>query len=422
MYKPGGATLGSDGTRQAAPQQRAETSSLSRLDERFGLTSGCSFVSGRNAVVVFSLQDGSRREFLDFTSVFGSVNFGHRNPHIECRLQNSADLAGFCYPREADQLADWLCRHFGTHTNARVLFQVGGSSAVSTALAIARRARPGRIMAIGGGFHGLGSASQSVTSVQLAYALQRTSWTEVLGRDVVIVEPGATVESWKDVSCLIYEPVQGANGYVPLPAEWLRELERSAKGEGVITIADQIQAGFYRHGVLNKARALGLNPAINLCSKSLTNGMYPLSAVVYPAELEPDLWQPFLAHTFQTATFGYEAGTAVADYIDKSPLEKMALDIENVLRRFADKYLNNGGEGAFKTHISGPTLSFQPMSPAREIVRSAFSRGLLLCSGGASFERIRVAPPLTIGREHLLHGLDLLAGVLERESSEMVAR
>lgn len=403
-----------------APPQKSEAPRLSRLDERWGLASGYSYVLGSNAIVVLGLPDGGQQEFVDFTSVYGSVNFGHSNPDIGRCLQKGSDLPGICYPPEAEQLARWLCRNFGSRPNDQVLFQVGGSFAVSTALAIARRARPGKVMAVSGGFHGLGLDSQSITSIQISSTLQRTSWIKALSEDVMIVEPGTVMTDWSGISCVIYEPVQGANGYIPLPANWLLEVEQAAQEAGVITIADQIQASFYRHGVLNKARALGLSPDISLCGKSLTNGIYPLSAVIYPVELEPSEGQPYLAHTFQTGTLGYEAGAAVATYIDGTPLEEMACDIEEALRRFANSHLGGDGNGSgqYQTHISGPTLSFQPTQPARDVVGAAFAHGLLICSGGPSFERVRVAPPLTIGREQLTHGLTLLAEVLERSHTD----
>lgn len=399
-------------------------SHVSRLDERLGLASGCSFVSAENATLIIELPDGSHRECVDFTSAFGSVNFGHRNPAVEQRVQAGSDVVGFCYPREADDLARWLCIHFGSGLDDRVLFQVGGSFAVSAALALAQRARPGRVVAIGGGFHGLGCDSQAITSIQRSSALQWTEWIEPLANQVVVLEPGATIDDWKGISCVIYEPVQGANGYVPLSAEWLSQLERAAQSSGVITIADQIQAGFFRHGVLSMAHAMGLQPDISLCSKSLTNGMYPLSAVIYPAALEPNLWQPFLAHTFQTGTLGYAAGLAVSAYIDDTPLTEMASDVEDALEGFASEHLRDDALGlavAQATHVTGPTLSFEPHKPAREVIRAAFAEGILLCAGGPVFERIRVAPPLTIRREQLHHGLAVLAHVLTESSSGVLA-
>src|SRR6266566_1417766 len=353
-----------------------KASRLSRLDERFGYVDGCQFLSADNAALVIRLPDGTRRECLDLMSAFGSVNFGHANADILRRIDGRHDVTGLCYPPEADHLAGWLCDRVAPGEDARVLFQVGGSFAVSTALALCLRAHPGRIAAVRGAFHGLGVDTVSITSVQRAFALHDTQLTCGLSQSVTLVDPGATPD-WVGVSCFIYEPVQGANGYVPLDPAWLRSVEASARAAGVVTIADEIQAGFYRHGWLSPSRALGLSPDVRLYSKSLTNGTYPLSAVVYPSWLEPPSRQPFLAHTFQTGTCGYLAGAAVADWLDSAPVEALCARVTDSLRNCADDLIP---DAARAIHVTGPTLSFEPARPAREIVRDAFARGLVVAA------------------------------------------
>jgi 4-aminobutyrate aminotransferase-like enzyme len=383
-------------------------SKLSRLDERFGFLDGCQYLSADNATFLIRLADGTSREFLDLMSAFGSVNFGHANPDILGRIHGKHDVTGLCYPPEAESLAGWLCDNVAPGEEARVLFQVGGSFAVSAALALCLRARPGRIATVRGAFHGLGVDTISITSVQRAFALHDTLLTSRVSENVTIVDPGE-VPDFDGVSCFIYEPVQGANGYVPLDPAWLHSVEALARSAGAIVIADEIQAGFFRHGSLSPSRALGLSPDIRLYSKSLTNGTYPLSAVVYPAWLEPLARQPFLAHTFQTASYGYVAGAAVADWLGVTAVEALCARVTDLLRDCASG-LPPGA--ARDVHVTGPTLSFEPTRPAREIVRDAFAHGLLLAAGGASFQRIRVAPPLTIDPSDLERGLRALMEVV----------
>lgn len=400
-----------------ASQQR-EVSRLSRLDERFGLLDGCQYLSAENATFLIRLADGTSHEYLDLMSAFGSVNFGHANSDILRRIHGQHDVTGLCYPPEAESLAAWLCNNVAPGEDARVLFQVGGSFAVSAALALCLRARPGRIATVRGAFHGLAVDTVSITSVQRAFALNDTQLTSRLSEDVLIVDPGE-VPDLAGVSCLIYEPVQGANGYIPLDPAWLHGMEASARAAGAIVIVDEIQAGFFRHGSLSPSRALGLSPDIRLYSKSLTNGMYPLSAVVYPSWLEPPARQPFLAHTFQTASYGYVAGAAVADWLGATAVETLCARVADVLRRCAADLTP---DAARAIHVTGPALSFEPVRPAREIVREAFAHGLVVAAGGGAFQRIRVAPPLTIDPSDLERGVRALIEIVTGTATPAATR
>ncbi len=355
------------------------------------------------------------RECTDLMSAYGSVNFGHRNPEIAVR-PSSVDLVACLYPPEADTLAEWLCASLGLPGH-EVLYQVGGSFAVATAIAIAQRRRPGAVLSVAGAFHGLGVDSLGLTGVHRDLALQGTAWSQGAGLAVRQIAPGALIEDWEGVSAVILEPVQGANGYVPLPPTWLAELTESAQGSGVTVVADEIQSGFYRHGALSVARAHGIEPDIILFGKSLTNGRYPLSAVVYKSTLLPasaaGVW---LAHTFQTGAEGFRAACAVADYIDSHPVAEYC---RSVSRPLAEAAATLTALGAVDCHVTGPTLSFTvPGVSAREIVRRCFARGVLPFTGGETGERVRIAPPVTIRPAELEAALGILLSVIRELSGK----
>ena len=136
-----GATATPGGDFHRPGSQQGEISRLSRLDERFGLFDGCQYLSAENATFLIRLADGTSREYLDLMSAFGSVNFGHANSDILCRIRGQLDFTGLCYPPEAESLARWLCDNVAPGQDARVLFQVGGSfwrSALPSLFACAR--------------------------------------------------------------------------------------------------------------------------------------------------------------------------------------------------------------------------------------------------------------------------------------------
>jgi hypothetical protein len=175
---------------------------------------------------------------------------------------------------------------------------------------MAQQARKGKIVVIDGASHGLGRKARNYRGTD----------------SFVSIAAGSEFTAWDGVSCLVYEPIlgaNGANGSVPVPLPWLRGLSQSAQEAGVTVIADEIQCGFFRFGKLSLAMSEYLHPDMYLFGNSMTNGIYPLSAVVCPKTLDGGV----LAGdgggdlTFQTATLGYQAAECVAKYIDSTDIE-----------------------------------------------------------------------------------------------------
>jgi acetylornithine/succinyldiaminopimelate/putrescine aminotransferase len=109
---------------------------LSDLDESRALGEHWTCSRALNANLTLSRSDGSTEEFTDLCSSYGAVNFGHCNEDIRLPAQPGCDLVAGIYPPEAERFARWLTNTLDL-SDFRVLFQVGGSFAVSTALSLA---------------------------------------------------------------------------------------------------------------------------------------------------------------------------------------------------------------------------------------------------------------------------------------------
>ena len=399
----------------APPEVIRRSEHLSALDESRLIGPPRRIVSAQGTTLIIQDPDGTTREVLDFMSAYGAVNFGHNNPAICLRSDAPVDLAACYYPPEVDYVSDWLVSRLELPTH-KVLFQVGGSFAVSTALALAQRARPGKVLSIEGAFHGLGWDTMSASTVHVESAVQRTRLTADSARHFEALRPGKLPDSWDGVSCVLFEAIQGANGYVPLDPAWLRALEREARASGALVVSDEIQCGFYRHGALSPSRAAGLTPDLLLFSKSLTNGLYPMSAVVYSGALDGAYpGTVALAHTFQTSAHGIYAMKSVMDFIDNHPVGDEGRRIESHLQTWTTRLEELGAKS---TCVTGPTLSFalQPNGAARQLVRRCLEQGAMFFCGGAEGQRVRVAPPLLTTNQQLDQGRDVLMGCLSDQN------
>lgn len=398
----------SDGVAEKASRR------LSDLDESRSFGEHWTCDRALNASLTLSHDNGTTEDFTDLCSSYGAVNFGHSNEEIQLPAHPKADLVAGIYPPEAEKYACWLTDALGL-SDFKVLFQVGGSFAVSTALSLALRNRPGKILAIEGGFHGLGLDALSATTAQRSMALHETPVRQALASFVEVVTPGDLDIDWSAISCLIFEPIQGARGYVPLDAEWLHELCAQARAAGVIVIADEIQCGFYRFGDFSVARNMGLDPDVLLFSKSMTNGLFPFSAVVYRQTLEAAIGDGVvLAHTFQTSAIGCYAACAVADYIDSHDVEAECRRVAEPLAEAAARIAKHNW--ATDIYQIGPSLSFRPAMKAGNLVKECFAEQVVILGGGMEGERIRIAPPLTISNHDLRNALEVMLTRLSRAS------
>ena len=117
-------------------------SPLSPLGEMYPYSRHSEVLAARNATLRLRAPDGKVYSFTDLTCANGAVNFGHMNPAIDPFSSLTSDLVAGFYPSNAATYATWLSNKLKLSSHS-VLYQVGASSAVSSAIAIAQRFRPG---------------------------------------------------------------------------------------------------------------------------------------------------------------------------------------------------------------------------------------------------------------------------------------
>ena len=388
---------------------------LSRLESTIHYARAARLISAQNEKVVIEEPSGQTRALIDLMSSYASVNFGHCNPDIRPYDNYKGDLVSFFTPIEAENFAMWLCGRLHKKTS-RVLFQVGGTSAVSAAIGMAQRNRPGKVVAIEGGFHGLAVDALSASDIGKGTIMQYTNIGSETATHFQIIAKGERAVDWSQVSCLIFEPVQGASGMLPLEQEWIASLCQDARTNGVIVIADEIQCGYYRCGHMSYSIAQGVEADILLFGKSMTNGLFPFAALVYERTLEApfDRERGCFAHTYQPSALGCYAAYSVAMYLDLHEVDSRVRMLNEILGTFVDDLVAHGYVD--QAYILGPSASMRYMKgDAAVIADTCFERGVLMCLGGPANDRFRLMPPLTISPQVLEQGLSVLKRAIEED-------
>jgi acetylornithine/succinyldiaminopimelate/putrescine aminotransferase len=389
---------------------------LSRLESTVHYARGARLISAHNDTVTIESTSGERRELIDLMSSYAAVNFGHCNPHIRPFDRYEAHLVSFFTPPEAEYYAAWLCSAL-ERPLSRVLYQVGGTAAVSAAIALAQRCRAGRVLAVAGGFHGLALDALAASDISKTQVIQHTRIGNAVQGTYQLLEKGAPAPNWEDISCLLFEPVQGASGMLPLDPEWIRSLCDEAKRHGVIVIADEVQCGYFRCGHLSYSVQMGIAADIILFGKSMTNGLFPFAALLYDPSLERgvDARSGCFSHTYQPSALGCFAAYSVAKYVDFIDLKGQISHVQLALGKFAAQLESEGL--VCDSHVLGPSASMRYVGgDAGRIARYCFDRGVLMALGGWDNARFRLMPPITVEPRNLNSALTILHEGIELDA------
>jgi len=367
--------------------------------------------------------NGETEPYLDLVCAFSANNFGHQHPALveaaASALHQVAVVHSFNTAAKLE-LSEFLVTHLSAEGGYRVYFDVGGASAVSAALRLARRHRSSDIVvAFDGAFHGTSYDSAGVSDDRLLDKQQYGGQARVgqilrlpypnTYRGVTATQVLARLEAVLTecrVAAVIVEPVQGAAGFVVPPPEFLPGVRAITATHGVILVDDDIQMGVGRAGYLYAMEHWNVQPDIALLSKSLAGGFYPLSAVIARADLFDGV--PAIGTAFQSTFANNALGTAIALQTLRFAQRERVFEGARVrgrelLSRLAfledhpqiDNLHGLGLALAFECVESKETRTPAP-ALARRFVDIALEERVLLYPCGVDRNVIKLAPMLTV--------------------------
>ncbi len=380
--------------------------------------------------------DTEGREYLDFIGGIGVLNTGHRHPRVVEAAKRQLDtLMHTCFQVASYdgyvELAARLNALVAGGPNKTLLLSTG-VEATENAVKIARAYtnRPG-VIAFNGAFHGrtlmglsltasstgykqnFGPFASEVYHTPFPYEYRGVSSADALKALQYLFDSRVAASQ---VACIIIEPQLGEGGFVPAPAEFMRELRRICSAHGIVLIVDEIQTGFGRTGKMWSYEHYDIDPDLVTMAKSLGGGL-PLSAVVGKAAIMDAPLPGGLGGTFAGNPVACAAALAVLDVFENEHVleqaTRQAATTAAALTALARQHPQIGdvrGLGAMMAiEIVKPADQAPDMASAGKIVDVARSRGLLLLKSGTYKNVIRLLPPLTTPPDELTRGLDILA-------------
>ncbi|MCM3756534.1 aspartate aminotransferase family protein [Sporosarcina aquimarina] len=391
------------------------------------------------------------REYLDFTSGIAVENVGHRHPKVVQAIKDSADHlvhgpSGVIIYESILKLAAELQKVLPPNLD-NFFFANSGTEAIEGALKLAKYVtkRP-YVVSFTGCFHGRSIGALSVTTskskyrkhlqpswlaYQLPYALPDylpegedpdVYFAEKLERDTK--ELFSHQVDPEEVACMIIEPILGEGGYIIPPASWLKKIREICDRHGILLIFDEVQTGFGRTGNWFAAQTFDVTPDIMAVAKGIGAGL-PLSATIASKELM-DQW-PLGAHgtTFGGNPIACSAALASLEIIKE---EKLLENAQKMGAYAMAKLLEMKEESSIVRDVRGvglmigielgdPKTGIASGEVVMEVLDKCLADGVLFYLCGNSGEVIRMIPPLTITKDQIDKGIDVLKTAIQSVSN-----
>ena len=389
------------------------------------------------------LKDADGNQIIDLGSGIAVTTVGNSNPRVVERA--AAQLSAFthtCFmvnPYEGYiELAEKLNALTPGGFDKRTVLLNSGAEAVENAVKIAR-AHTGRdaVVVFDHAYHGRTNLTMAMTAkahpykagfgpfagevyrapMSYPYRDDDAAGTKVSGEDaakrvMTMIDKQIGADN---VAALVIEPIQGEGGFI-VPAEgFLPALVEYARANGIVFVADEVQAGFARTGKMFASEWEGIEPDLVTTAKGIAGGL-PLSAVTGRAEIIDSVGAGGLGGTYGGNPTAVAAALGAIEAYEQDDLVARALQIGEIITervvRLQTEHPEVGdirGRGAMQAIELVARDSIEPNPDlAKAVAAYAAKNAVLVLVTGTFGNVLRFLPPLTISDELLNEAFDVL--------------
>jgi len=391
----------------------------------------------------FQIFDYWGNTWLDFTSTIFVANAGHGNKNIVKSLKavlNKPLLHTYTYAsKERINYLKYLIKSTSKQFEKAFLLSAG-TEATEVALKLMRlngqrqTKRKKGVVCFNGAYHGRTMGAQMMTGntaakdwigyqdpnihhLNFPYPWEINNPREFFYTEIEQLLKDKKLNADSDLCGFMLETFQGW-GAVFYPKEFVHALVDFAKKHNMLITFDEMQAGFGRTGKLFGYEHYGIEPDILCCGKGASSGL-PLSIVMGSKEIMdlPDIGSMSSTHSANplVCVAGYHNLREILEgglILNSKELGSIFHEKLNAIKDKYPKHLKYVfGKGLLAALIfideSGKPLD----SLCDKISEKAFQKGLLVVHTGR--ESIKLAPPLTITKDAMLEGLEVISQCIE---------
>jgi 4-aminobutyrate aminotransferase-like enzyme len=395
--------------------------------------------------------------WLDWSSGVLVANAGHGTSELRQAIiaqVQSGLLHNYCFPSEERAELVGVLSDLAPCGLDKVFLLTTGSEATECAIKLARawglrQGGRGKIGIVGfeRGFHG-----RTLGAQQAGGFTAQKEW--IVNLDQAIINAPFPDGFWqadtrfqtfldavdragfepKNIAGVMMETYQGV-GPDFAPVEYVRALAEWCREHKVVLIFDEVQAGFGRTGKFWAFEHYGVTPDLICCGKGISSSL-PLSAVIGRTDIMDQFGPGSMTSTHTGNPVCCAAALASARKILGEKLTENAAQLEPVLKQGLLELQGRHPEVIGHISARGLVGGVQFLKPGRKepdhdlahnVIERCFHKGLLMFSPvGAWGQTVKICPPLTIPKEALVEGLQVLSestseAVKARKSAEVRA-
>ena len=381
--------------------------------------------------------------WIDFTSTIFVANAGHANKRICDALINTINkplLHTYSYASEERiNYLEYLIENTPQQFEKAFLLSAG-TEATEVALKLMRlngskknKKRPG-IICFNGAYHGRTMGAQMMTGsvearewvgfqdpnihhIDFPYPSDIENPRKFFNSQINTILDTENLNPNEDLCGFMLETYQGwcAAFY---PEEFIDELFKFAKKHEILVTFDEMQSGFGRTGRLFGYEHYNVEPDILCCGKGASSSL-PLSIVLASSEIMDLSEIGSMSSTHSANPLACVAGHENLKALLDDGLIKQAEILGKIFHRKLDEIKNKYpdhlryvlGKGLVAALIFLDKKGNPLIDLCDQISEKAFQKGLLVVHTGR--ESIKLAPPLSISKEALLEGIDVLYECIE---------
>jgi ornithine--oxo-acid transaminase len=364
------------------------------------------------------LYDVEGKRYLDCLSSYSAVNQGHCHPKILATLQEQAHRVTLTSRAFRNDQLPLFCAELAELCGMEMVLPMNtGAEAVETAIKTARRwgyeqkgIPEGRaeIIVFTNNFHGrtttiVGFSSEP--SYRAGFGPFTPGFKIVPYGDIDALRAAVT----PNTCAVLMEPIQCEAGILIPPDGYLRATSALCQEQNVLFMADEIQTGLGRTGVMFACQHEGVQPDVYILGKALSGGFYPVSAVVSRAEVLGVLRPGTHGSTFGGNPLGCAvARTAMRVLTDEGLVQRSA----ELGEWFLGQVKSISHPEIVDVRGRGLMIGVELRVPARPYCEALKERGML-CKETHDYV-IRLSPPLVTAQEDLQWAVQQLVAALQK--------